>query len=398
MPRRQTAYINREVLRWARETLNLSIEEAARDLGVEVLGLKSWEEGESLPSISELRKAAALYRRPLAAFFLPSPPKDFQIPHDFRRLPGRTRTFSPELATELREAAVRRQTAIELAEEDELSAARATFLSTASISDNAELVADNTRRMLGISSEQVAEWSNQYDALNGWKNAVERLGILVFHFSGVEVDEVRGYSISESPFPVIGVNGSDSPAGRTFTLLHEFGHLLIGRGGSCDLAEVHGIQSEDQRIEIFCNRFAGAVLVPVPQLQQLSVVLKAGSRTEWSDDQLHELARLFWVSREVVLRRLLIIGKTSEAFYRRKRAEYEERFKDQEKESGGFLSVPRKSLRAVGQPFTRIVLDAFNREEITASDVSDYLGVRLKHLGEIERLLASHNVLTGGDR
>src|SRR5207245_4748090 len=49
---------------------------------------QAWEEGEAHPSMAQLRRMAAAYRRLLSDFYLPRPPEDDPLPHDFRRLPG----------------------------------------------------------------------------------------------------------------------------------------------------------------------------------------------------------------------------------------------------------------------------------------------------------------------
>ncbi|MGZ9034940.1 MAG: ImmA/IrrE family metallo-endopeptidase [Rhodospirillales bacterium] len=63
------------------------------------------------------------------------------------------------------------------------------------------------------------------------------MGVLVFQATRVEMDEVRGFSIAEPVLPVIVVNRKDAPSGRTFSLLHEFTHLLLRRSGICDFDE-----------------------------------------------------------------------------------------------------------------------------------------------------------------
>ena len=56
------------------------------------------------------------------------------------------------------------------------------------------------------------------------------------------------------------------------------------------------------------------------------------------------------------------------------------------------------TVRDVGKPFARLVLDAYHADSITGSDVSEYLGVRLKHVPQIEKRLGGPDLLTGGDR
>ena len=61
--------------------------------------------------------------------------------------------------------------------------------------------------------------------------------MLVFQLQGISTDEMRGVSIAENILPVVAVNVKDKPNGRTFTLLHEFTHLLLRQSGICDLDE-----------------------------------------------------------------------------------------------------------------------------------------------------------------
>ena len=80
------ALITKEVLRWARETARFSIENAASKINISEKKLHDWESSssEEYPSIKQAEKLAKLYRRPLAVFYLPSIPKDFQTLRDFR--------------------------------------------------------------------------------------------------------------------------------------------------------------------------------------------------------------------------------------------------------------------------------------------------------------------------
>jgi Zn-dependent peptidase ImmA (M78 family) len=97
---------------------------------------------------------------------------------------------------------------------------------------------------------------------------------------------------------------------------------------------------------------------------------------------LRRLARSFGTSREMILRRPLILGLTTNSFYERKRGEYAEELKRLPRPKG-FAPPATDALSAAGKPFVRMVLRALNANQITASDVADYLGVRLKHLPRI---------------
>lgn len=102
----------------------------------------------------------------------------------------------------------------------------------------------------------------------------------------------------------------------------------------------------------------------------------------WEEVRLNAIAREFGVSREVILRRLLILGRTDTQFYKDKREEYQKEYESRPK-TKGFVPPSTNVVSATGKPFVRTVLDAYHANNITSSDVSDYLGVRLKHLGNI---------------
>jgi transcriptional regulator with XRE-family HTH domain len=111
MAKQIKALIKPSVLKWARESLNLPLPDAAKKIGVKVSKLSEWESelGGSTPTIGQLRKAAHVYKRPLAVFFLPEPPRDFDALKDFRRLPDLTRLpATPKLSLEIRRAQMRR--------------------------------------------------------------------------------------------------------------------------------------------------------------------------------------------------------------------------------------------------------------------------------------------------
>jgi len=390
---RQYANTNPDMLAWARSSGGFSLEFAARRLRINEARLREWESGVARPTIPQLREIARLYKRPLAAFFLAARPTDFTLPKDYRRLPGDPPSaYSPALLFGLRTASYRRDVALEL-EPDPVATA---LFAARKQEESAEDVAGRIRSALGIRLSDQRSWSGKYDALNGWKNAAERLGVLVFHFTDVLVEEARGFSLVERVLPVVALNGSDSINGRVFSLAHELGHIAVGGGGTCDLVFRTQASGADES-EVFANRFAGALLVPRESLLADPKVSRATRRTEWSDAQLERLAHAFRVSREVVLRRLLILERTDEAFYRSRRAELLALPRPGRADKPGRPAVAVMVLRDVGKPFARLVLDAYRAALITGNDVSDYMGVRLKHLPKIEARLAGPDMLTGGE-
>jgi Zn-dependent peptidase ImmA (M78 family) len=107
-----------------------------------------------------------------------------------------------------------------------------------------------------------------------------------------------------------------------------------------------------------------------------------------ADTELTILSRRFAVSQEVILRRLLTLGRVSLEFYRKKRDELHKAYERSREQQAGFAPHHQVVVRDLGKQYIRVVLGAYHQEAITSSDVSDYLGVRLKHLPKIEQAVS----------
>jgi Zn-dependent peptidase ImmA (M78 family)/DNA-binding XRE family transcriptional regulator len=379
MPTIVRANVNPRILVWGREHAGLSPEDAARKVGVSLEKLRAWEAGDARPTVRQARLLGKAYRRPSAFFYLYNPPESPPDLPDFRRLPDAQREMTPDLLYEVRRARFRRDIALEVF--PILGEKIPGFELEVSASETPEVVGMLIRRYLALEEKEQFSWRGPYKALNAWTRAVESAGILVFQFSGVDVRLARGFSIADTP-----LNGADSPRARIFTLLHECCHLALGTGGLCDLHENHGSES----IETYCNAAAAESLVPSSLLLQQREVADNLGEPFWPNSVLNTLANRFSVSREVILRRFLHLGKTTPAIYREKREEFEEEYKRLRERGGGFIKYPKKVVRDNGHAFTSLLLDAYQQQAITAIDLSRYLGdIRLNHLDSIQNELLS---------
>jgi Zn-dependent peptidase ImmA (M78 family)/transcriptional regulator with XRE-family HTH domain len=380
--RRVSLSVKPQLLTWAREATSLSTEEAARRLGVKPERLVEWEAGTGRPTVAQLRKAAGVYRRPLAAFFLAEPPARPVPLHDFRRLPqGMPAGPSADLLLQIRRARRRRSVAMALMSELDREVPEFPL----QVILDAEASAAGARSWLGVAAEEQGRWTGDYGPLAAWIAAFEAHGMLVFQTGDIALEEMRGFSIAGRRLPVIVLNAKDAPRGRIFTLMHELTHLMLGQDGVCDPLQVdRQAQSGDERVEAFCNRVAGAILVPRDALLAHPLLTGVNGPRDWSDAEIRELADHFAVSREAIVRRLVIVGSATEAFYDRKRETYLAQYQTRAATAReGFAPPFRIALRDNGREYTRLVLDALDREQITLAGVSDYLGIRIKHLEKI---------------
>lgn len=390
MARSSETVVDPAILVWARSTAGLSIEEAAARIPTKAERVFDWEHGEGAPSIAQLRKMAGIYKRLLSDFFLPAVPQEDPLPHDFRRMPGEVAgRYSRALRVQLRLAGERRQLALDLSAD--LDNDLPQLAGRLSMGNDPETTGTELRRLLGVTMPEQRAWRDPRVSYNGWRAAAERSGILVFQAAGIAPAEVLGFALPGRPLPVIGVNRKLRPNGRTFTLLHECVHIFLEQSSICDIDEGLLRPPEEQRVEVFCNAVAGAALVPFDVLLAEPLVRAHPPRPrDWSGEELGALGRVFGVSEEVILRRLLTAGRTSGTFYAARRQAWGALINDVaevDPEAEFRRNMPQEVVSDLGRPFTRLVVDSYLSSFTSLSDVSRYLGLRAGQVPRVQELL-----------
>ena len=379
------AEVNPTVLRWARESAGVELGAVARRLNVKPETVANWEEGGASPTLGTVQKLATLYKRPLAAFFLPRPPADPPLPRDFRVLPGtRTPHLSPEVRLAIREARRVQFLATELA--DELDERGASLVGRAKGSTDPEVLAAEERARLGVSVEQQSRWRSAHAALREWRAAIESQALLTLQLP-MPLEELRGCSFGDGGIPTIVLSSRDAVHARIFTLLHEYAHLLLGASALCVPESGAQLGGDIGRIEVFCNAFAGAFLVPPEALRKDRGVRADLRPGKVSLTLLGQLGARFRVSREVILHRLRGLRLISKAELEARIQELEDRGRAQPRARKGGPPPARRCVQEKGQYFANLVFQAQTHELITYSDVADYLSVRVRHVSEVQSLL-----------
>jgi Zn-dependent peptidase ImmA (M78 family) len=358
---------------------------AAKRIGVSEAKLIAVEAGESRLTFGQLKEAASAYRRPLALFFLAQPPPPEPTVRDFRMHPDAAGSaLSSEVHVALRRARQRRDEAIELAASTATEVPR--FGLTADPLADVENIAATLRAAMPGALGRVQAGS--YDAaFKARKDAAENLGVLVFETSRIPTEAMRGASLWFEQLPVVVLNGGDSFTGRSFTLLHELTHLLLRTAGVCDL-EPNRRQTSEARTERLCDSVAAAALMPEDEVR---AVLGDAKRRDWSMEELSDLSHIFRVSREAMLLRLVTLRAATTDHYLRMRPEFRAEYlaykaSQKKKDEPGGPSPAVMAVRNLGRPFVRLVLNAYDGDVIDLATVSDYLGVKLRHIERVREL------------
>jgi Zn-dependent peptidase ImmA (M78 family) len=267
--------VNPDILRWARETAGLSLDEAVKKLDInDARGiaaadrLNALETGEDTPSRPMLAKQ---YRRPLLTFYLPDIPSRGDRGEDFRTLP------EPIGQTEagLIDAVVRDIRARQALVRDSLIAADEaeplSFIGSLARKDGVAAVVASIKTTLGFERDAFRGRAQLQGSFAYLRSITEAAGIFVLlvdnlgsWHSTISVDAFRGFALADNIAPFVAVNANDSPGAWSFTLVHELAHLWIGATG------VSGGTAE-RDIEKFCNDVASELLLPQAEIAVLDI-------------------------------------------------------------------------------------------------------------------------------
>ncbi|MFT5836950.1 MAG: Zn-dependent peptidase ImmA (M78 family) [Candidatus Azotimanducaceae bacterium] len=296
-----------DLIRWARQRSGLAVDALSKKFPK----FEAWEAGEVAPTLKQLESYAHYTHTPLGYFFLEQPPEESLPIPDFRTVgDDGLRRPSPDLLETI-ETMQRRQDWLREYLIDE-GAEPLPFVGSADLQASPDTVAQAMREALGLSEGWASVEKSWTDALQHLRERIDELGVLVV-INGVvgnstrrklQVQEFRGFALSDAHSPLIFINGSDAKAAQMFTLIHELAHIWLGADG---VSNFEALQPADIDVELFCNKVAAEFLVPT---RKLHAVWAEASRAE---EPFQRLARQFKVSPLVAARRAMDLGLVEKA-------------------------------------------------------------------------------------
>lgn len=365
--------IKPDVLTWARLSAQMTRESASQELGVSVEEIVSWENKLHEFGITRLQKIANVYKRPVTALLRTTTPTLPFGPEDFRTVGGQ----EPRLGTDTLVAIRDTQRLVSIAQH--LGEADPTFipdlwLAKADLTeDSPEEVAAEERDRLDIDGDTQMLWKAPNEAYNRWRARIQSLGILTLA-KPMPSEDCRGFSFYLEGFmPAIVVNSKESDSAKSFTLLHEYSHLMLRRHGLC--LEIENV--DKGAVERWCNGFAASVLVPADLLSE------GVPDEEITLADVRRIARRFKVSSHVVALSLERIGRGDYELYAHLKSQDNLRdWRKPEYSPDDEPKIPQELRRGaeLGYLFPKIVLEALNRGEIDTYTACRYLDIRANKL------------------
>jgi len=371
-------WISAHSLYTCRQRMNLNPSQVENLTGISANQIIDWENSIGVPTLENLETLAKHYRCPVGYFFIDEPPALYTEAVNFRGL-SKDKIESLSYTSRLRidEFIILVETLADIVKE--LSIPNNPDISEAHLNDDIKGIVEKERKAFGFTSEIREQWITPNDAFDFWKNTIEARGVYVISL-GLIVNEVRGASKwdNESP-PAILVNKNDkeSATGRTFTLLHEWAHLMLREPGIiCDFI---GFE-EKAEIEHFANKFAAEMMVSKGELRQyLETKGLYKYKSRWGDVDIDTVKHHFKVSRDVIAISIENLKLAPNGFYMTKRAQWDKRkpyFSGPPIHRLGKTKV-RRRYQELGKPFSNIISDAYMNSSISMTSLSRILGMKV---------------------
>jgi len=292
-----------EMLTWACERAGYDVEHFAKNIPQ----ITSWMRQERQPTLRQLEKLARVTRTPLGYLFMPTPPDETLPVPDYRTVQGNgsINRPSPDLLATIHAMRRRQRWLRESLVKDGLEAL--SFVASARLSDKPDIVGQEMRRALGLQDGWAANIRTWQSAVSELRRLIEKLRIMAV-INGVvgnnthrklNVEEFRGFALTDPYAPLIFVNGADAKSAQMFTLAHELAHIWLGKEG---ISGFENLLPSGTDVEDWCNQAAAELLVPSSELSM-----------QWKDlkhkkTPFQKLAQIFKVSPIVAARRALDLG------------------------------------------------------------------------------------------
>ena len=365
--------VNPDLLVWAREHRGLGLDEAADKLGMTVTELDAFEKGKPI-HLGNFNKISDAYRIPRATLLRRTRPDVPAMPRDFRSVAGRGPRIGFDTRLAIDYARTIAQNVLELVEAG--FAPATPVLPAITLREDAAEAGERERERLGVPVLNQLAWRSA-DAFNNWRAIIEGAGCYVA-FQKFALQECKGFTLYEDAnTPVIMISkAEDYEPARTFTLIHEYCHLLLRQPGISD-------QNMDDPVERFCNQFAGGFLIPRTALRAI-LPQWPNHPIEWDRNDIREWAQQLKVSQQALALRLEEMGLAPEGFYGRIVAG-QKRTVRPPSEGGNYVWTQAFEM---GNRYLRAVLGAAERGQIKPSEAADMTHLAPKHFDTVRALIA----------
>jgi Zn-dependent peptidase ImmA (M78 family) len=292
-------FINKENLKTARENMGLDTFGASKKIttsGKDIVA--DWENGDSLPTWSQVSKLSKLYNVAELLFFATENiQKNKNIP-DYR---VGIKPENDEKVKKLINLVALRQKWLEKFLKEE-GFPKNQLQGTGKNLNSPKKLAEFITEKLGIKLGEIKNISGRKNALNYLIHKAEAKNIFVgktISYHQLEVDDMRGLFMSNDYCPFIILNRRDALAAQIFSFVHELAHFFRRSDAVSNSLDFRTTKQEINPEEIFCNKVAAELLLPESEFV----------KDFYEKSDIDNVSEIFKVSKIFIFYRLKELGK-----------------------------------------------------------------------------------------
>lgn len=348
----------------------MSAEEAAGLLGISKEELDFLEDGTNLPNRTLLQKMSSKYKWRLEVLLMPDVlPPQFVV-KDYRQ--RRNKRFDPNLSSMI-EDVFSILTEISDLRADKIIDFPSISIPKITISSSFEEESSSLRNLFNLTEDIQLSFPEYRDFFQFLRYKIESLGVIVL-LEKMDTSMCRGFALKdEHGNCIIAVNDrEDSYAPKIFTLIHEFVHLMLDEPGISD-------QNDKNAIEVYCNKFSSAFLLPV-KLIKASI----GSKGPYSNREIYRMAKYLTVSQSSLIIRLIQLKYLKSGFYAEwietiKGSGFEDRAISKSSLSKGRIPPHTKTIKNYGALVSKSIIESTLSSRLPTVRANQILGLGKKH-------------------
>ncbi len=295
--------------------------------------MSKWINGEESPTFKQLEKVANYLKVPFGYMFLENPPRDNIMEVEFRSINNKLPEMSKDLKDTIMEMDSKRNWMSDYRKS--LGWDKLDIIVQFNENKSEDILSDAilAKKLLSLEDNWYETVKDFNEAYNFLRKKLEEAGVLVMqngvvgmnNYRKLDINEFRAFMLYDDVSPLIFINNNDTKAGKIFSLIHEYIHVLFEQE---DLLLNTDIEDTKEN-ERYINNITAEFLMPGEHIYYF-----------WNKDiealeQINELSNVFKVSRLALAIKLknmdLIDDKTVEII----RYESIKDFENKERDSNG---------------------------------------------------------------
>ncbi len=362
---------NIEIVEWVIKSSGWELNDLLKKSEVSKSTYEKWLNKADKPTIKQLELISKITKRPLALFFLEKIPHEKPSPKDYRLNPEQEGKFNKKTILAIRKA---RKLQSVLKDFGENSLGNMIKELKININDSPQNIGEDLRQKLGISKEIQIKAKDSYKFFHILRGKLEEEKIFNFQIS-MPIEDARGFALSDDFPRVIVVNSGDLIEARIFTLIHEFGHILLGD------TEISIPNFEHtNKTEKWCNEFASAFLFPHEMAKK---AFEENNDSLVESNTLKRLSNKYKLSKSMLLYNMVKLKFITPYDYEQILSKFTKKEHSEKVISGGGVSAEKKCLSELGTSFVSLVADNIDKKTITYSDALDYLSIKSRNFTKL---------------